>query len=127
MKIAIPRFGEDLAPCFEHTAMITIFTVQEGRIVHRLDFPLSSREPLDRVRLLRDQEVKTVICGGVDCAYENLLRASGIEVISWVTGNAVELLEAFLQGRLTSRSDCRMRSSPAPEKPENLSGRSLHE
>ena len=52
-----------------------------------MDFPLQSREPFDRVRLLRDQSVDTLICGGMQDVYEDVLRASGFEVISWVSGS----------------------------------------
>jgi predicted Fe-Mo cluster-binding NifX family protein len=92
--------GDGVAPCLECAATITIFTVEEGQVVDRFDFPLRSREPLDRIRLLRDQQVDTIICGGVQDVFEDLLRASGIEMISWVTGNTDDLIGLFLKGRL---------------------------
>jgi len=76
VKIAIPRMGEAVAPCFEYSATIALFTVEEGRVVDQLDFPLRSPEPLDRVRLLRDQHVDTIICGGVQDVFEDLVRAT---------------------------------------------------
>ena len=100
VKIAIPHFGEDVAPCFEYSASITIFTIRGNRVTHEMQFSLQSREALDRVRLLRDQKVDTLICGGVQDSFEDLLKAGGIHVISWVTGNVSELLGLFLQGRL---------------------------
>lgn len=92
--------GEWVAPCFEYSAAIAVFTVENGRIADRIDFPLRSREPFDRVRLIRDQEVGTIICGGVQETYEDLLRASGINVISWVSGTVDDLLALFLRGQL---------------------------
>jgi predicted Fe-Mo cluster-binding NifX family protein len=92
--------GESVAPCLEYSATIAIFTVEDGEIVDQLDFPISSREPLDRIRLLRDQRVDTIICGGVQDVYEDLVRASGIRLISWVTGDIEELIARFLDGKL---------------------------
>lgn len=100
MKIAIPRMGESVAPCLAYSATIAIFTVEDGEIVDQLDFPISSREPLDRIRLLRDQKVDTIICGGVQDVYEDLVRASGIRLISWVTGDIEDLITRFLGGKL---------------------------
>ena len=100
MKVAMPRFGEDIAPCFEYSATITIFTIQRRRVVDELDFTLQSREALDRVRLLRDQQVDVLICGGVQDVVEQLLQARGIRVISWISGRVEELLEAFIADRL---------------------------
>ncbi len=100
MRIAIPRFQESVAPCFEHTSTVTIFTVHRKRILSQEDFVLKSREGLDRVRLLRDQNVDVLICGGLQESYENMLTARGIRVYSWVSGNVQDLLDQFLQGKL---------------------------
>ena len=99
-RVAIPRFGEAVAPCFEYSATITIFTVRGSQVIDQTDFRLKSREPVDRVRLLRDQQVQTLICGGVQERFEYLVGACGIRVISWVSGNVDELLGLYLQGRL---------------------------
>jgi predicted Fe-Mo cluster-binding NifX family protein len=100
VKVAIPRMGESVAPCFEYCATMAIFTIVEGAIVDQVDFPLSSKDPFDRVRLLRDQEVDTIICGGVRETYEDVLRTSGFEVISWVSGTVDDLLDLYLRGKL---------------------------
>ncbi len=66
----------------------------------QVDFPIRSREPLDRLRLLRDQEVTTIICGGVQEVFESMMRANSIRVISWVSGSVDDLLALFLRGQL---------------------------
>jgi predicted Fe-Mo cluster-binding NifX family protein len=100
MRVAIPHHAGDVAPCFEYSANITIFSVRKNRVVAQMDFTLQSKEALDRIRLLRDQGVTVLICGGIQDAFESLLVAAGIEVISWVTGEARDLLELFLQNKL---------------------------
>jgi predicted Fe-Mo cluster-binding NifX family protein len=105
VKVAIPRKGDNVAPCFGHCAMMSIYTLTDGEVASRVDFPLRSHDPLDRVRLLRDQKVETIICGGVQEYLENCLAACGIQVISWVSGPVVGLLELFLRGQLVSRRE----------------------
>lgn len=100
MKLAIPRFGEEVAPCFEYSATIAIFTIRRRRVVDQTDFTLQSREALDRVRLLRDQGVDALICGGVHAFFEDMLVDHGIRVISWVSGDVDKLLRRFLHGQL---------------------------
>ncbi len=102
MRVAIPRMGESVAPCFEYSATIALFTIAEGDVTDQIDFPLRSREPFDRVRLLRDQQVDTIICGGVQDVFEESLRGSGIQVISWVSGRVNDLLERYLNNTLKS-------------------------
>ena len=100
MKVAIPRMGESVAPCFEYCATMAIFTIVDDAVADQVDFPLRSREPFDRVRLLRDQQVDTIICGGVQDMYEDVLRTSGFEVISWVSGSVDDLLDLYVRGQL---------------------------
>lgn len=114
MKVAIPRMAESVAPCFEYSATIAIFTIVDGAVVDQIDFPLRSRDPFDRVRLLRDQEAGTVICGGVQDIYEDSLRASGIQVISWVSGSVDDLLQLFLRGQLVPGSGHAQPRGPKP-------------
>jgi predicted Fe-Mo cluster-binding NifX family protein len=94
--------GEFVAPCLEYCATMAIFTITGGEVVDQCDIPLRSRDPFDRVRLLRDQQVHTIICGGIQDTYEDALRASGLRVVSWVSGRVDDLLELFLRGRLVA-------------------------
>lgn len=107
-KVAIPRYGESVAPCFGHSLTVAIFIVVDGEVTEQIDFTLSSPREMDRLRLLRDQQVDTLICGGVQDRFEDLIRAHGIRVISWVSGRVEDLLDAFLAGELHAKS------SPAP-------------
>lgn len=101
-----------MAPCFEYCATMAIFTIDDDAVVDQVDFPLRSREPFDRVRLLRDQQVDTIICGGVQDIYEDVLRTSGFEVISWVSGSVDDLLELYLRGQLVPGEERRDRIGP---------------
>jgi len=84
---------------------MAIFEVAESGAVELVDFPLQSREPFDRIRLLRDQKVDTVICGGMQAFHEDMLKAAGFEVISWVSGLVDDLLALYIQGELESGTE----------------------
>jgi predicted Fe-Mo cluster-binding NifX family protein len=104
MKVAIPHHDGEVTPCFEYTAGITIYSIRKNRAIAQTDFTLQSKEEFDRVRLLRDQGVTVLICSGIQAAHEGLLQASGIRVISWVSGKMSEVLRLFLQNRLVPGS-----------------------
>lgn len=114
MRIAIPRMGEVVAPCFEHCATMAVFRVGVEGEIDQVDYPLRSREPFDRVRLLRDQDVDCVICGAVAGWYEDVLRTSGLEVISWVAGNVEDLLSLYLRGGLDAGVELPTGPDPTP-------------
>ena len=104
--------GETVAPCFEYCTTMAIFTISEGGEPDQIDFPLRSREPFDRVRLLRDQGVDTLICSGMQDFYEDVLRANGLEVISWVSGYVEDLLETYLGGKLSPGTELPLGDGP---------------
>jgi predicted Fe-Mo cluster-binding NifX family protein len=91
---------------------MAIFTIVDGAVADQVDFPLRSRDPFDRVRLLRDQQVDTIICGGIQDMYEGVLRTSGFEVISWVSGSVDDLLELYLRGQLVPGAERRDTAEP---------------
>jgi predicted Fe-Mo cluster-binding NifX family protein len=76
--------GEWVAPCFEYCSTMAIFTIAASG---------------------QTDEVDTLICGGMQSFYEDLLRASGFEVISWVSGLVEELLQTYLDGDLVSGTE----------------------
>jgi predicted Fe-Mo cluster-binding NifX family protein len=104
MRVAIPHHDGQVAPCFEYSAHFTIFSVSKNKVVAQTDFTLQSQEELDRVRLLRDQGVTVLICGGIQNAFEGLLPAAGVRVFSWVSGTVNEVLGLFLENKLVSGS-----------------------
>jgi predicted Fe-Mo cluster-binding NifX family protein len=100
VKVAVAHVGEAVAPAFGASGTITVFTVERRRVVHATDYWLQSCDELDRVRLLRDQGVDALICGGIQERIEDILKTHGIEVVSWVRGDTSELLQQFIQGTL---------------------------
>ncbi len=80
--------------------------MEAGRVTAQTDFSLSSGEPLDRVRLLRDQGVGTLICGGMQDCFQTMVEGQGIRVVSWVSGEVDGLLARFLRGELCSGDAC---------------------
>jgi predicted Fe-Mo cluster-binding NifX family protein len=77
-------------------------------VVEQVDFCLQSTDVVDRVRLMRDQNVDTLICGGLQERLEDMLLTDGVHVISWVSGRVDDLLDRFMRGEL----------SPDPRLPE---------
>ena len=98
VRVAVPRFGENIAPCFEYTTTIAIFTVVNGVVDSQADFILQSRERLDRLRLLKDQNVQVLVCGGIEAHFEQMVEAAGIEILSWMSGTVDEVLSSLIDG-----------------------------
>jgi predicted Fe-Mo cluster-binding NifX family protein len=102
MKVAIPVFGHRVSPRFDFAPGLILFTLENGKIVEREELSLTPWSPWQRVERLRELQVQTVICGGIDGDSENMLLQHRIQVISWIAGEAQEALDAFLKGTLQS-------------------------
>ena len=88
--IAVPRFGAEIAPCFEAAVCFETYIVRKGRAVHTDSLTCGSESPVERVRLLREAGVHALICDGIQTFYRDMLKSEGIEVIDHVSGNIKE-------------------------------------
>lgn len=100
MKVAIPIFGPRVSPRFDFAPALLIFTLQDGKVVERAEIPLTTWNLWQRLEKMKEWQVHTLICGGIDGNSERILRSQQIEVIPWVAGEADKALETFLKGRL---------------------------
>ncbi len=102
MIVAIPRFGEEIAPCFEAAEYFIVAVTDSGQIVSKETFRCVSSGGFSRIRLLKDKKIDTVICNGIKRFYRDVLTASGIEVIGNVSMTTSKVLKLFASGKLES-------------------------
>jgi predicted Fe-Mo cluster-binding NifX family protein len=100
MKIAIPLFGTRIAPRFDCTDKFLLVAVENGNIIARQELLAEGWPFLARIKKLRELDVDTLICNGIDCFSSRKLHFNGIRIYSWVTGEVEEALRCFLDGRL---------------------------
>ena len=101
MRIAIPLFEKRISPRFDYAPSVLLVSVANGgRIIERQEIPFQSHNYIERINQLKFSGVEVVICGGISNEMLNMLKGNNIEAIPWVTGDAQEALQLFLQGRL---------------------------
>ena len=100
MKVAIPVFGPRVSPRFDFAPGILVFTLEDGKVLEREEISLRPWNPWQRVEKLKELQVQTLICGGIDGISERILLQHRIQVIPWIAGEAEAALEAFLEGKL---------------------------
>ncbi len=100
MKIAIPIFGARVSPRFDFAPALLICTLENGRVVERTEMPINTWSIWQRVEKMKELQVQTLICGGIDGNSERILKSQQIEVIPWVAGEAEKALQTFLKGKL---------------------------
>ncbi len=100
MKVAIPRFGDDIAPWFDVASHFVIYTIEKDQSILSEVFICSGSSGMNRVQKLQEYKVDILICGSISNKYKHLLQTHGVTVINQVTGPAENAIEAFLHGEL---------------------------
>lgn len=107
MKIAIACDGTNVSPHFGRCEKYLMAEVN-GADIKLLDWLENpGHEPGTLPRLMAEQNVNVVLAGGAGPRAQQLLSASGIDLITGVTGDSLLALQAFAQGTLeTGDSAC---------------------
>ncbi len=104
MKIAISLFQGRISPRFDYAPGILLVTVlmPEKRVSEQTNIPVANMSGFERVAALADSGANVLVCGGIGRELVALLEKKKIQVIPWVTGDAQDALQLFLQGELQS-------------------------
>ena len=100
MIIAIPRYDNIVAPCFEVAGTFLLAEIENGRTVSIKVEQCAGCEGFGRIRFLQDKNVKLLICNGIKNFYKDLLVTAGMTVIKDVSMPVEEALEKYTSGRL---------------------------
>jgi len=100
VKIAIPLFGKRVSPRFDCAAQFLILKVENGNIMRRENLVLKEKILTEKIKRLSEIKVDTLICSGIDAFSEGQLSFYGMKVLSWITGEAEDIIRCFLEGNL---------------------------
>ena len=102
MIIAIPLFHTRVAPRFDCARRFLLAEIDGPETRKRQWVTLDADPVPKRIQQLRDLNVATVICGGIDTDSARLLHLSHIEIIDWVAGEAEDAVQCLLRRELES-------------------------
>jgi uncharacterized metal-binding protein/predicted Fe-Mo cluster-binding NifX family protein len=100
MRIGIPLLGERVAPRCTIADSVLLLTVRRRRILEESLLALSSATWPELARLLSDEDVDALVCGGISRSSREAVQSQDVQVIDNVAGTAQEVVEALRRGRL---------------------------
>lgn len=100
MKITVACEGLGVSPHAVHCASFMCYTVNRGIITDCQNLPNPGLPAEETVTLLKEMGIDTIITGGIDIDFANMLCHSGVEVVAGVEGTAKEVAEAYLNHTL---------------------------
>jgi predicted Fe-Mo cluster-binding NifX family protein len=99
-KVAIPVLASDVAPCFEVANYFAIVEIENGIQSSKTVSKCGGCEGYGRVRFLIENNINVLVCNGIKLFYCDLLKISGLKVISDIAGSVDNALAAYLSGQL---------------------------
>jgi predicted Fe-Mo cluster-binding NifX family protein len=116
MRIAVSIWEDKVSPVLD-TAM-KLLIVEQGVQKEESHFEvyLIKQEISQRCSFIRELEIDVLICGAVSRQFSRMLKASGINIISWISGPAKDVLKAYFHGNLLQTKflmpGCKSNNSP---------------
>jgi predicted Fe-Mo cluster-binding NifX family protein len=99
MNVAITVWGNRISPVFDSAQTLLIAEISEDQVVDR-KLQLFQATMFNRcLKLLKELNVHVLICGALCEGPVRMLESHDIEVIAFITGEAEEILECFVQGK----------------------------
>jgi predicted Fe-Mo cluster-binding NifX family protein len=107
MRVALAVWNDRISPVFDTASRLLLVDVDQGvERVRRIIEVAADTFPTQRARRMTELEVNVLICGAISRVLAELVSASGVVVIPWVSGPVDGVLRAYLTKRL---SDSRWR------------------
>lgn len=100
MKIAVTTDGTQIFQHFGKCPVFTLYTVDGGVIREKKTIDASQNGHAALTGFLKNAGVDTVICGGIGEGAKQMLSASGIRLVSGITGDIDAAVRALLAGKL---------------------------
>ncbi len=100
MKIAVTYDNGEVFQHFGHTETFKVYEVLDGKVVSSTLVNSDGQGHGALALLLSDNDIDVLICGGMGSGAQAALMEEGIEIYAGQSGDADEVVEAYLRGEL---------------------------
>jgi predicted Fe-Mo cluster-binding NifX family protein len=101
MKVAIPIWEDRVSPVLDTASRLLVIDVENRKEASRSETYLEGLDLFRKCFRIQNLGVDILICGAISRPYFRELAATGIHVISGISGNPENVLKAYLKGTLS--------------------------
>ena len=101
-KIAVPIWQDRVSPVLDSARSLLIIDLEDGELISKDSVYLSTGNLAERVEIIKNVGVDTILCGALSRSLRDLLARAHIEVYAWLTGKLDEVLAAYRNGNLNN-------------------------
>jgi predicted Fe-Mo cluster-binding NifX family protein len=98
MRIAVAAWQSRISPVFDTAGRILVLDIENGRDLGRAQHSVLGLSMQKRVDRLVELDVDVLLCGAISRQLADMVAASGIRLVPWLTGNAEGVLQLYLAG-----------------------------
>lgn len=99
MRIAISIWEDKISPLLDTASKLLIIENEGLEESSRYEVHLLKQDISKKCRFIQSLNIDVLISGAVSRQFSEMLKASGIEVISGISGPARDVLTAYQQGK----------------------------
>lgn len=100
MKTAVPVHANRISPLFDTSTTLLEVMIQDGEEKGRRLLDITGQPAVARPKYLHTTGINVLICGAISSSLHMQIEFMDIEVIPCVAGEADEVIEAYIEGRL---------------------------
>lgn len=100
MKVAVTYDNGQIFQHFGKTSEFKVFTIEENKVISAEVINTNGQGHGALAGLLQQQDIDTLICGGIGAGAQNALATAGITLYGGCNGAADDAVEALLAGKL---------------------------
>jgi predicted Fe-Mo cluster-binding NifX family protein len=97
MKMALTVWGNRISPVFDAAHMLLVVEIENTKIISRRYEPFYPELPTRLAARLAEMNIAVLICGAISEMPANILEANGIKLIPFITGDAHEVIDAYVK------------------------------
>jgi predicted Fe-Mo cluster-binding NifX family protein len=98
MRVAISIWEDKISPLLDTASKLLIVENETSKESSRYEVHLLKQDISKKCRFIGHLNIDVLICGAVSRQFSEMLKASGIEVISGISGPALDVLKAYQRG-----------------------------
>ena len=101
MKVALPVWQGHVSSVFDFAHKLLVIELDNEGEKGRQEIVLVEQSDPERVTTLKQLGIGVLICGAISRPLAELINASGIQVLPFVTGSTEHIVNAYKTGQLS--------------------------
>lgn len=97
MKIAITIWGNRISPVFDSADTLMIAEIKNSQIVSRIFEAFDPKASTQINSFFNHHKIDAFICGAITNIQSRQIEESGVQLISFITGNADKVLVSYIK------------------------------